>query len=408
MLFTEVDFTTKVEDFIAHSGPKFSYGKIPLGNEFFVKANDLLFSQGISDIDIVMSSWEDVPCFFATKEKADIPFDIFAASFYLMSRYEEYLPHVKDEHGRYPATESLAYRNKFLEIPLIDIWISRFEQLFLKRFPELSQNKELRFFTNQPVIDVPEVFSYRRKGLLRTVAATILNIAQLRLGNLIKRYKVLLGFQRDPFDNFDALIAFHKDLSVNPIYFFLVGDYSNHDKNIPISIPVFRTLIKSVADYNIVSLMASYESLNDLQTLKLERKRLIDVINRPVKRIRSRYNRVNIPVTYRAFSEAEFNEDYSMGYTSHVGFKASTCTPFYFYDISFEEQLPLKISPFCLQYTALSRLADYRKIRQKALDIMDEVKQVNGTFITVFSNEILTFKGPQDFWTELYKELLQR
>ena len=46
----------------------------------------------------------------------------FAASFYLISRYEEYLPHEKDMYGRYAHENSLAYKERFLQLPLINIW----------------------------------------------------------------------------------------------------------------------------------------------------------------------------------------------------------------------------------------------------------------------------------------------
>jgi len=83
-----------------------SYTKQQLGNEFFIKSHDILFEQGLSDIDINMHDWGHTKCFFYLGENCALPFDIFSASFYLLSRYEEYLPHVKDEYGRFTATES--------------------------------------------------------------------------------------------------------------------------------------------------------------------------------------------------------------------------------------------------------------------------------------------------------------
>jgi len=96
ILLVEVDFTSKVETFVAHNGPKLSYTKVALGNEFFVRSHGLLFDQGVSDQEIQIQKWEDTPCFFNAGSKSSIPFDIFSASFYLISRYEEYLPHVRD------------------------------------------------------------------------------------------------------------------------------------------------------------------------------------------------------------------------------------------------------------------------------------------------------------------------
>ena len=51
LLGLELSFTTKVEDFIKHNGPKITYTHKPLQNEFFIRANDLLFEQGINDIN---------------------------------------------------------------------------------------------------------------------------------------------------------------------------------------------------------------------------------------------------------------------------------------------------------------------------------------------------------------------
>ena len=60
----KVDFTSKIEEFVAYNGPKMSYTKVPLGSEFFVRSHGLLFNQGVSDIEIKMAQWDDVPCFF--------------------------------------------------------------------------------------------------------------------------------------------------------------------------------------------------------------------------------------------------------------------------------------------------------------------------------------------------------
>jgi hypothetical protein len=130
-----IKFTTVVDEFVAHNGLKMTYSKTPLGKEFFVRSHDLLFEQGLDDVDISMSTWEDVPCFFLAGNTSTVPFDIFAASFYLISRYEEYVPFVQDQHERYPATESLAFKNDFLQKPLVDIWALKFLKSLQEKFP---------------------------------------------------------------------------------------------------------------------------------------------------------------------------------------------------------------------------------------------------------------------------------
>ena len=109
-----IGFTDSIEIFITHDGPKMSYGTQPLGSEFFVKSHGLLFDQGISDLDIYVQDWKGTKCFFYVGEKSHLPYDIFSAAFYLLSRYEEYLPHVKDDYGRFTKKDSVAYQNGFL------------------------------------------------------------------------------------------------------------------------------------------------------------------------------------------------------------------------------------------------------------------------------------------------------
>ena len=94
ILGIEVTFTETVEDFIKHSGPKITYTKQPLQNEFFIRSNDLLFEQGINDFQILLGDWDGLPCFFSAGERSNLPFDVFAASFYLLSRYETISPYL--------------------------------------------------------------------------------------------------------------------------------------------------------------------------------------------------------------------------------------------------------------------------------------------------------------------------
>jgi len=52
VLGLEIKFTTKIEEFIAHQGMKFSYGKKRLGNELFIQSTELLLEQGLSDVEV--------------------------------------------------------------------------------------------------------------------------------------------------------------------------------------------------------------------------------------------------------------------------------------------------------------------------------------------------------------------
>ncbi|MCO5290090.1 MAG: hypothetical protein M9940_11820, partial [Bacteroidetes bacterium] len=125
------------EEFKSYSGAKLNYSESPIENEPFIYAEKLLFEKGIEDQQFGFTEWAGQKAFYATHPKYVIPFDVFAASFYLVSRYEEYLPHLRDAHDRYNETESLAYTRGFLQKPLINIWAKNLREVLLSYFPSL-------------------------------------------------------------------------------------------------------------------------------------------------------------------------------------------------------------------------------------------------------------------------------
>ncbi|GGW23923.1 polysaccharide deacetylase family protein [Arenibacter certesii] len=405
ILGIEVVYTTKVEDFIKHSGPKITYTKQPLQNEFFVRSNDLLFEQGINDLQIHVSDWEGTPCFFTAGDRSNLPFDIFAASFYLLSRYEEYLPHVKDIHGRFPPKDSIAFQNDFLHIPVVDIWANKLLKLLREKFPDLVRKpKKYRFM---PIIDVTTSHCFLHRGLVRGISGLLLDLGSLKLKRVVDRISVLLKVKKDPYDNFFELIELHNQYKAKGLFFFQFAGYSTYDKNVSPSNNKFKYLIKSVADYEVVSLCCSYSSFNDINLLMEEKRNLSNVIHRPINSSRMRFNRVEIPETYRNLVEAGFTHDYTMGYTHESGFRAGSCTPFYFYDILLEVQQPIKIHPFAVHDYSLLRFRTKEEALSEVEALALEVKRVNGTFVTVFSNELLGGEAKLD-WKDLYRNIIKK
>ena len=396
-----VDFTTNVEEFIAHKSLKMSYTRQPLGNEIFVRSHELLFEQGLSDVEINVQDWEQTKCFFPTNEKSSLPYDIFSASFYLLCRYEEYLPHVKDEYGRFTANESLAYKGGFLNQPVVDIWAYKLKTVLQEHFEDFKFPDKT--YTVQPIIDVPMAYYFKQKGLLRSIGGTLNDLIRLKLKRFYNRYLVMAGFKRDPYDTFKWIINKQKASNYKFIVFFLIGDYSTYDKNINVNKKKFVSLIKSVGDYCRVGLKVSYFALQDLETLKKEKKKLESIVNYELEVSRNSFSKLNLPESYRNLIELEIKEDYTMGYLNQLGFRAGTCTPFLFYDLDYEVQTPLLIHSFhCIDF-ALLKIQSYLDKKEELQRIIYQVKQVNGIFTPVFHNYTFSdderWKGFRDLFT---------
>lgn len=402
-----IQFTSTIEEFVAYEGLKMSYAKAPLANEFFIQSHGLLFEQGIHNPDIVISQWESTTCFFGTGVKSKIPFDIFSASFYLLSRYEEYLPSVLDENNCFPAEDSLAYQNNFLDKPLIDVWAYKMLKSLKESHPDYHHTpKKYEFIST---FSINQTFLYKGKGLIRSIIGGLNDFFTLKLYRFWIRIATLLTIKEDPYDTYDKIISLQKKYNVKTIFFFLLSNYTTYDNNISYTKRRYTLLIKSISDYAKVGLLSSYFTMDDEELMKKENLRLEKIINTPNKRSRQHYGRNQLPETYHKLVDLNIEEDYTMGYPKHLGFKASTCTPFYFYDLNFEIQVPLKVFPNAFNDLALR--FDLQLSPKQALmrvnHLANMVKQVNGTLIGVFHNDSLSNFGEWEYWGNFYEDVLK-
>jgi len=383
ILGVEIKFTSKIEEFVAFEGMKFSYGKKRLGNELFFQNVELLLEQGFSDVDIKVEKWDDCKCLFPVSENSDLPFDIFAASFYLLSRYEEYLPHVKDKFGRFPAAESLASRKGFLNSPVIDIWILKFKKTLIFKFPEIKFRKQK--FKTTSVISVSHVFNFQNKGFLRSMTGIAQDLWNFKFSRVSDRIKVQLRLKKDPYNVFDELIALVKEHKVKFIFMFQLSNFNVFDRNINHNRLNYREIIKYVADYSKVGLRLGYFAITDVEALKVEKKRFENIIHGPLQNvINSKYNLL-LPENYGFLNELEIPNDYSMGYPETIGFRAGTSLPFLFYDINLEITTPLKIHPYVF-HSQVTHFQDGKEIQEALEKATEKLKLVNGNLLTVFKN----------------------
>lgn len=389
--------------FLSSQGIKFNYSKTRFKDELFVYSSDLLFQNSIEKQEIEVTEWQGLKIFFQTNSQSDLPFDIFAASFYLVSRYEEYLPFVADKHKRFNASDSLAFIHNFLKEPIVNKWSEKFSDILVNKYPELQLPK--RQFHFIPTIDVDNAYFFKGKGIVRTFGSSLKSFFYFKKN--INRYQVIFGLKKDPFDNFRLLRRLHANYK--PVYFFLVGKYGLFDRNISIKIKRYKKLIQSMSRYDNVGIHPSYSSYDNFKTLKKEVNNLSTIIGEKVIRSRNHFLRLKFPETYQSLLKLNIKEDYTMGYSSQIGFRAGICTPFLFYDLTKEEITDLKIFPFALMDVTFIRSLKLspKEALYEIKKIITEVKYVNGTFISLWHNETFSNINEYKGWQFVYQEMLR-
>lgn len=398
--------TSDVALFKAHTEEKISYTNNPVGDELFFVSRTLLFETGITEQNITVFDYNGQRAFFATGKLSALPFDVFAASFYLVSRYEEYLPHIRDVHDRFNPNDSLAFKHEFLQRPLINIWANWIKELIKEKFPKIVFPEKKYAFVS--TIDIDNAYAYREKGFTRSLGGYLKSIVKFDFPEIAERTKVLLGLQKDPYDTYSFQLEMLKKYQFKSIYFFLLGDYGVNDKNLPVESKKFQSLIKMLGDYAEVGIHPSYGSNKSKEQLKKEVMRLSKVMHKEITNSRQHFLKLTLPETYRNLVDLDITDDYTMGYASLVGFRASICSSFNFYDLDNELETNLKVHPFAIMEGTLKYYMNVppEEAMQYIKPLIDEVKQVNGTFISLWHNDTLNDQKFWKGWRAIYEEMV--
>jgi len=379
----------------------------PQTQSIHIVPHGLLTQNDITSQEITMTNWEDLPVFFDTD--GQIPFDLFAAAFYLVTRYEEYLPHNKDEYGRYAHKESLACRQGFLTQPLVDQWAMKLKDKISRQFPQ--EIPEFRKFSFTPTYDIDHAWLFRHRGLMRTVA----HFGRDFLGGEHERnrlrLRVLRGKEKDPYDIYEWLDALHLRYGLKPIYFFpLAIKVKGYDRNISPFKPALKHLLVYHATGYKTGIHPSWQSGDSISVFNEELTLFEAITGSAPVYSRFHYIRFNLPEGYRKLVDAGISEDHSMGYGTANGFRASTSHAFIWYNLSRDTVTNLKVYPYC--WMDANSYYEQKFTPAQAYDELghyyDVVKKVCGNMeIISHNNFVSTGKGFAG-WKEVYEIFLDQ
>ncbi len=407
ILGAEIDFTNDKDEFVSSEHIKINYSRQDLNRGVYFCATNLLFERRIEGHDIHFAKYGGINCPFPVHDKKSVmPFDPFAAAFYLCSRYEEYLPYKPDRYGRFTAESSQAFQQGFLEKPVINIWANYIARIITERFPGAAFKKgEYRFIST---IDIDSAWSYKGKSLWRQGGGFVRDMLNGDWPALKERFSVTFGKVSDPFDSFEYQLQTQKKYGYKNIYFVLFADYGPLDKSISFRNHKFQVLIKHLADYAELGIHPGFASNKEIWRLRAETERLSRVLKREITASRQHFLKLSFPDTYRNLLSLDIHHDYTMGFAGQPGFRAGICTPYPFFDLEHNKETKLIIHPFTFMEGTLKDYLHLNKDEalQKMKELIDEVRNVNGQFISLWHNDSLSDKGQWQGWQQIFEEMV--
>lgn len=364
--------------------------------------------------------------------------DIIAAAFFMLARYEEVVLDVKDRHDRFPATASLAYKEGFLDTPIVNKYLELLWDWIKSLEPGLTRktlwpkDKEFAICLTH---DVDNLARYR----LRVIARAAVDILKSRLMPKAKKathhdeqqlstarnigvkdalniicdwIKVILKLKKDPCDTFDYMLDLEREYGFKSSFYFMTGGNSRFDNRYSINEPRAVKLIRQIEDReDEVGLHGSYNSYNNLEQMLPEKGRLDKVVSSEDYGCRQHYLRWKTPTTWRTQEKAGLLYDTTLSFADHAGFRCGICLPFPPFDLEENRrlntwELPLTVMEGSLRgyrYQNLSPEETYQAI----IRYIDTVRRLGGVFVLLWHNLAFNPLGRGEGWKEVYEKVMK-
>jgi hypothetical protein len=390
------EFTNDRSVFEQSAATKLNYSEYPFGGISQLSPSELLFDEFIdAKLKLEKTEWQECPCF-----SIDGKTDPFAAIFYLLSRYEEYVVQKRDRHDRFEATGSILYRFGWLQQQIVERLVEAIIRTF---FPEALPDLEKgRSVTVIPSFDIDNTYAYKWKHGWRKWLAIAKDYSRKETARLHERKAVNSGIQTDPYDTYDRIAAIAKRFPDTRI-FWLLGDYAEYDRNISWRDPRHQRLIRNMQQVARIGLHPSYASNLSDKRLTEEKQRISAITGKNITESRQHFLKVTFPVTYRRLIAEGFRKDYSLGYADQPGFRAGTAHPFFFFDLERNLYTDYKLIPFVYMDGTFNEYMHFSV--EESCRVVDglatELKRYGGVFCFIWHNETIAGNGIWAGWPAL-------
>ncbi|KIA93866.1 hypothetical protein OC25_11425 [Pedobacter kyungheensis] len=393
ILKTEVEFTGNSQYFLQSDQVKISYGNEALGDELFFKSTPLLFSNKLEEIKLKSILFGEYQVPFAVEGSA-LTFDVFAASFFIISRYEEYL-HQKVSTEDFNPAKSQQHKWRILNRPVIDEWALIIKSMIRKKYPSFKFHEKK--FHHQPTINF-NITPKMPKG--------VLDKTRFIFSSVFKKENT---YFRSKFDQLTGVAIKSEEVLAQVNHLFRTK------KNQPLYFVDFPAVPLTHSNINGVSKALTAKAVGLLRPCASDKHKITEIKEdlAKLKKIKPNIHPLSsqqleilkFPICYLNLLNSGITTDYSMGYSNVPGFRAGTCTPFNWYDLQLEKVTPLTVNPYCLTDHVLKYLPTDAAIKT-VNQYVDAVKVVNGTFYSSWQLKSLSENPKYKKLRKVFNEML--
>lgn len=330
-----------------------------------------------------------------------ICYDILGLAYWMLTRQEEVGRTDLDNHGRFPAVHSHAYKHGYLERPIVDEWLHVLGQVITRTWPGIVLTQHQFSIKVSHDVDAPSRYGFASaKGLLRAMAGDVLKRGDIQ--NALRAPWIRLNtrdalHQADPFNTFEWIMDLSDKHGLTSAFYFICGRTSNMDADYEPEHPAIRALMRRIHERgHEIGLHPSYGTYQKPALIRQEADRLRKVmagegIQQSAVGGRMHFLRWEQPTTLRAWAQAGMTYDSTLSYADLPGFRCGTCFEYPAFDPVQCAALDVRVRPLiAMECTVMAHRymglgtgeAAYAKFSQ----LKDACRAVNGCFTLLWHN----------------------
>lgn len=350
-------------------------------------------------------------------DEIHIGIDIFGSSFFMMTRYEEYVKSERDDRDRFSAKDSLAYQEGFLERPIINEYLELLWWCIHRLWPNLERKKREYKFVPTHDVDRPSVllgFGHRPQ-VQRFIGDILYRKDSIAFFNRSKISVELLrhGFKGEWKYTFDRIMQMSELQNVKSTFFFMTPKKSpnKYDGLYIIEHPDIINLIKHIKERgHDIGVHPSYESFNRPEIIKENADGLYKVLRKIGidEKIggRQHYLRWEAVTTWQAYEDAGLVYDTTLSFEDNIGFRCGVCYDYSCFNLKTRKMLRLREYPLIsMDGTAFYEMG---LSREEVVDRVTRLKLIckkySGNFVVLWHND----KFIEGTMLKAYQEILSR
>ncbi len=423
VLFTEflgLDFEIETDDSISDWVIEFDNSKLIFKDDFFNQHKEDLSYLELENLpkkvsyisnDFIVEN--DIPVLYGNDElsvkdsEIYCGIDIFASSFFMLTRWEEYVNKNRDNHNRFPAIESVALKNNFLDRPIVNEYVEMLWNMLTHL--GYSEKRKEREFSLMTTHDVDEPIRYRNPYiyLRRFIAELVKNKSFRGAFNVVL---TALGMRKDSFDTFDWLMDVSEKSGIKSYFFFMGKGQTRHDNRYKSSDKFIEKLISKIKKRgHHIGMHPTYNAYNNDVQFKAEKKELEKNLGVQMKFGREHFLRFELPTTWQIWEDNGMEWDSTLSYADKEGFRCGVCYDFPVFNILTRNSLNLREVPLVVMegsFVTYQKTITAVEMENQINKLLEKVKRYRGVFVFLWHNSSFN----TDEWKDvqhIYKRILQ-